>query len=132
VATTVVRDALPITAADGRRRPPVHHPQLTAASRGITVPDDVDRNARIRTAERGTSVSALVGEFPRSLSSREAAFSRLEAQQQQAQREIQRLRARDRLGRDQLHHRAVSRLRGCVAGGQLCEQLPSGVAMCYN
>ena len=73
----------------------------------VTVPDDVYRNARIRAAERGTSVSALVGEYLRSLSERQAAFSRLEAQQQQVQREIRRFRARDRLDREQLHDRAV-------------------------
>ena len=73
----------------------------------VTVPDDVYRNARIRAAERGTSVSALVAEYLRSLSSREAEFSRLEAQQQQLQREIRRFRAGDRLDRGQLHDRAV-------------------------
>jgi plasmid stability protein len=73
----------------------------------VTVPDDVYRNARIRAAERGTSVSALVAEYLRSLSQREAEFSRLEAQQRQIQREIERFRARDRLGRDQLHDRAL-------------------------
>jgi plasmid stability protein len=73
----------------------------------VTVPDDVYRTARIRAAQRGTSVSALVGEYLRSLSSREAEFSRLEAQQQQLLREIRRFRAGDRLDRDQLHHRAV-------------------------
>jgi plasmid stability protein len=73
----------------------------------VTVPDDVYRTARIRAAERGTSVSALVGEYLRSLSGRGAEFSRLEAQQQQVQRESERFRARDRLDRDQLHDRAV-------------------------
>jgi plasmid stability protein len=73
----------------------------------VTVPDHVYRNARIRAAERGTSVSALVGEYLRSLSGREAEFSRLEAQQQQIQSQIGRFRARDRLDRDQLHDRAV-------------------------
>ena len=73
----------------------------------VTVPDDVYRTARIRAAERGTSVSALVAEYLRSLSSREAEFFRLESQQQQLQREIKRFRARDRLDRDQLHDRAV-------------------------
>ena len=73
----------------------------------VTVPDDVYRNARIRAAERGTSVSALVGEYLRSLSGREAEFSRLEAQQQQIQSQISRFRAGDRLDRDQLHARAV-------------------------
>jgi plasmid stability protein len=33
----------------------------------VTVPDDVYRNARIRAAELGVSVSALVGEYLRSL-----------------------------------------------------------------
>jgi plasmid stability protein len=73
----------------------------------VTVPDDVYRNARIRAAERGTSVSALVAEYLRSLSGQEAEFSRLETLQQQIQRQIQRFRARDRLDRDQLHDRAV-------------------------
>ncbi|MDP9208284.1 MAG: DUF6364 family protein [Actinomycetota bacterium] len=73
----------------------------------VTVPDDVYRNARIRAAERGTSVSALVAEYLRSLYGRRAEFSRLEAQQQQVQREIERFSARDRLDRDQLHDRVV-------------------------
>jgi plasmid stability protein len=73
----------------------------------VAVPDDVYRNARIRAAERGTSVSALVGEYLRSLSGRGAEFSRLEARQQQIQREIERFRASDSLDRDQLHDRAV-------------------------
>jgi len=73
----------------------------------VTVPDDVYRNARIRAAERGTSVSSLVAEYLGSLSGREAEFSRLEAQQRQVQSEIRRFRARDRLDRDQLHDRAV-------------------------
>jgi hypothetical protein len=73
----------------------------------VAVPDDVYRNARIRAAERGTSVSALVGEYLQSLSGREAEFSRLEAQQRQVQSQISRFLARDRLDRDQLHDRAV-------------------------
>jgi plasmid stability protein len=73
----------------------------------VSVPDDVYRNARIRAAERGTSVSALVAEYLRSLSGRQAEFSRLEAQQKQIQSRIGRFRARDRLDRDQLHDRAV-------------------------
>jgi plasmid stability protein len=73
----------------------------------VTVPDDVYRNVRIRAAERGTSVSALVAEYLRSLSGHEAEFSRLEAQQQQILNQISRFRARDRLDRDQLHDRAV-------------------------
>ncbi len=73
----------------------------------VSVPDDVYRAARIRAAERGSSVSALVAEYLHSLSEREAEFSRLEAQQQRIQGEIVQFSARDRFDRDQLHARAV-------------------------
>ena len=73
----------------------------------VTVPDDVYREARVRAAERGSSVSALVGEFLRSLSDRDREFARLEAQQQAVQQRIERFRAADRLSRDELHDRAV-------------------------
>ena len=43
----------------------------------VTVPDDVYREARVRAAERGSSVSALVGDFLRSLSDRDREFARL-------------------------------------------------------
>lgn len=73
----------------------------------VSVSDDVYRRARIRAAELGKSVSALVAEFLSSLSEREAEFSRLEAKQQRVQGEIRRFRARDRLTRDEVHGRAV-------------------------
>lgn len=73
----------------------------------VAVPDDVYRDARIRAAERGSSVSALVGEYLRSLSESAAEFSRLEAQQRRIQGKIDRFRARDRLNRDEVHDRAV-------------------------
>ena len=73
----------------------------------VSVPDDVYRNARIRAAERGSSVSALVAEYLRSLSQRETEFSQLEAQQRRVQNEIEHFRARDRLDRDEIHTRAV-------------------------
>jgi plasmid stability protein len=73
----------------------------------VSVPDDVYREARIRAAERGSSVSALVAEYLGSLSGGDAEFARLEAQQREVQNEIARFRARDRLGRDEIHDRAV-------------------------
>jgi plasmid stability protein len=73
----------------------------------VSVPDDVYRNARIRAAERGSSVSKLVGDYLRSLSEREVEFSRLVAQQDQVQAEIERFSARDRVDRDEIHGRAV-------------------------
>jgi plasmid stability protein len=73
----------------------------------VSVPDEVYRSARIRAAERGSSVSAMVGDYLRSLSAGEAEFARLEAQQRRVQRQIRRFRTGDRLDRDQVHARAV-------------------------
>jgi plasmid stability protein len=73
----------------------------------LSVPDDVYRAARIRAAEQGSSVSALVAEYLRSLSERDVAFTRLEAQQRRVQAQITRFSARDRLDRSELHERAI-------------------------
>ena len=73
----------------------------------VSVPDDVYRTARIRAAERGRSVSALVADYLRSLADHDAEFARLEAQQWAIQRQIRRFRAGDRHGRDEVHERAV-------------------------
>jgi plasmid stability protein len=73
----------------------------------VSVPEDVYRTARIRAAEQGSSVSALVGEYLRSLSEDDAEFARLEDQQRRVQAEIERFRAGDRLDRDELHDRAL-------------------------
>jgi hypothetical protein len=73
----------------------------------VSVPDDIYRIARIRAAEGGSSVSALVTGYLRSLGEREAEFSRLEQQQSQILDEVDRFSARDRLDRDELHQRAI-------------------------
>ncbi len=73
----------------------------------VSVPDDIYREARVRAAERGSSVSALVSEYLRSLTDREVEVSRLAAQQRQVVAGIDRFRARDRLERDELHERAL-------------------------
>jgi plasmid stability protein len=73
----------------------------------VSVSDDVYRRARIRAAELGRSVSALVSEFLNSLSERETEFARLEEKQRRVQTEIRSFRARDRLSRDEIHDRAV-------------------------
>jgi plasmid stability protein len=73
----------------------------------VSVADDVYRAARIRAAELGKSLSALVAEFLNSLSERETEFARLEAKQRRVQGEISNFRARDRLSRDDVHDRAV-------------------------
>ncbi|MGH2913265.1 MAG: hypothetical protein ACRDJ3_12405 [Solirubrobacteraceae bacterium] len=73
----------------------------------VSVPEDVYRAARISAAEQGSSVSALVAGYLRSLSEREVEFTRLEAQQRRIQKQIDRFSARDRLDREELHERAV-------------------------
>jgi plasmid stability protein len=73
----------------------------------VSVPDDVYRAARIRAAERGSSVSALVGEYLTSLSDREAEFSRGLDRQRAIQASIDRFSAGDRVSREDLHARAV-------------------------
>lgn len=73
----------------------------------VSVADDVYRTARIRAAELGKSVSALVAEFLCSLSERETEFARLEAKQSRIQSDIRRFRAGDRLGRNEIHARAI-------------------------
>jgi plasmid stability protein len=72
----------------------------------VSVPDDIYRAARIRAAEQGSSVSALVAGYLSSLSERDVEFSRREAEQQRVQGEIDRFSARDRLTREAVHERA--------------------------
>jgi plasmid stability protein len=73
----------------------------------VTVPDDVYREARIRAAEQGRSVSALVTEFLRSLSERDGELERLEAERRRIIEGIERFSAGDRLSRDEIHERAL-------------------------
>lgn len=73
----------------------------------VTVPDDVYRQARVRAAEQGRSVSSLVAEFLGGLSARDAEYLRLEALQQRVLDGIEQFRGADRLDREELHDRAV-------------------------
>lgn len=73
----------------------------------VSIPDGVYRAARVRAAEGGSSVSALVADYLRSLGDDETEFSRLEAQQNDILGEIKHFRASDRLARDELHQRAI-------------------------
>ena len=73
----------------------------------VSVPDDVYRSARIKTAEEGRSVSGLVAAYLRSLTDADAEFRRREAQQHHIQAQISRFRASDRLARDEVHDREV-------------------------
>ena len=73
----------------------------------VSVPEEVYRAARVRAAERGTSVSAMVAEYLASLTHSEAEFSRLEEQQRRIVSGIDRFRASDRLDRGEVHDRAL-------------------------
>jgi hypothetical protein len=73
----------------------------------VSIPDDVYQAARVRAAEDGSSLSALVAGYLRSLSERKAEFSRLEAQQKRIQAGIEGFSARHNVDRDTLHDRAV-------------------------
>lgn len=73
----------------------------------VTVPDDVYRAARIKAAERGSSVSALVAEYLRSLSAVDEEFRRLERQQAAVLGRLGTFSAADRVPREEVHDRAV-------------------------
>jgi plasmid stability protein len=76
----------------------------------VTVPDEVYRRARVRAAEQGRSVSALVAEFLSGLSDdEETRFARLEALQDRVLAGITDFNASDRLTREQLHDRSSMR-----------------------
>lgn len=73
----------------------------------VSVPDEVYRMARVEAAETGTSVSALVADYLRSLSRSKAEFERLAEQQRQIVSKIEEFRGSDRLDRNELHDRAL-------------------------
>ena len=75
----------------------------------VAVGDDVHRRARIRAAERGTSVSAAVREFLVRWSGEETDFDRRKRLQTETLRSIATFRAGDRLSRDEVHRRGSLR-----------------------
>ena len=71
----------------------------------ISLPAEVYRRARIKAAERDTSVSALVREYLVSVAEGEPDFARRKRLQSEVLRSIRRFRAANRVGRDELHER---------------------------
>lgn len=71
----------------------------------VTLRDDVYRRARVRAAERDTSVSALVREFLESLDEGDTDFEKRCRIQDDVLASIRRFRAGDRLSRDAAHRR---------------------------
>ena len=80
----------------------------------VTVDDDIHRRARIKAAERDTSVSAVVREFLIRWSGEETEFERLKRLQNETLDDIDTFRAGDRLPREEVHRRAgLSSRRTC-------------------
>jgi plasmid stability protein len=75
----------------------------------VSLPDDVYRNARIKAAERDTSVSALVREFLTRLGEDESQFERRKRLQDEVIASIRAFSAGDRLSRDDIHDRNAVR-----------------------
>ena len=74
----------------------------------ISVPDDVYRHARIKAAERDTSVSALVRDFLISLGNG-SDFERRKRLQDEVLASIGAFRGGDRITRDEIHDRDTLR-----------------------
>ena len=73
----------------------------------VSVDEETYRCARVRAAERGASVSALVRAFLNGLGGAETEAERLKREEAALRGRIGRFRAADRLGRDELHERGA-------------------------
>ena len=71
----------------------------------VSVDEETYRLARIRAAERDTSVSALVRQFLTGLASGEAETDRLLNEERKLRERIEQFRAMDRLTREAVHER---------------------------
>ena len=71
----------------------------------VTVDDDTYRRARIKAAERDTSVSALVKHFLAELAGGESDAQRLKREERALRERISSFRAADRLPREDVHGR---------------------------
>jgi plasmid stability protein len=77
----------------------------------VSVPDDVYRRARIRAAEKGTSVSALVRNQLEKIVLEETEFEQLKRLQDEVIGCIHEFSAADRMSRNEVHDRdALPRL----------------------
>lgn len=73
----------------------------------VSIDEEVHRRARIRAAERGTSVSAAVREFLIAYAGQETDFERRKRLQDETLASVERFRATDRLSREDVHDRAI-------------------------
>ncbi len=75
----------------------------------VSLPDEVYRRARVKAAERDTSVSGLVRDFLERLATDETDFERRKRLQNEVLGAIRSFHAGDRLGRDEVHQRRALR-----------------------
>jgi plasmid stability protein len=75
----------------------------------VSLPEEIYRRARIKAAERNTSVSALVREFLMELGEGDSDFDRRKKLQDEVLAAIKKFRAGDRLSRDEAHDRDALR-----------------------
>lgn len=80
---------------------------MTVKNITVSVPDEVYKSARVHAAESGTSVSALVADYLRTLTEDDSEFDRLAQQQRRILSEIESFSASDRLSRSEVHDRAI-------------------------
>jgi predicted CopG family antitoxin len=71
----------------------------------VSVDDETYRRARVKAAERDTSVSALVRRFLAELAGSESDVERLKREEREIRERIGTFRAGDRLSRDDVHGR---------------------------
>jgi plasmid stability protein len=71
----------------------------------VSLDDESYRRARIKAAEAGTSVSALVRQFLTDLGAGESDFKRKQREERELREKITQFAAGDRLTRDALHAR---------------------------
>lgn len=71
----------------------------------VSVDDEIYRRARVRAAERETSLSALVRQFLTELAAEESSTARLAREERELRARIDVFTARDRMSRDDVHQR---------------------------
>ena len=71
----------------------------------VTVDDETYRRARMKAAQRDTSVSALVARFLTELAASETDAERLKREERALRERIGSFRAADRLAREDVHRR---------------------------
>jgi plasmid stability protein len=75
----------------------------------VSLPDEGYRKARVKAAERDTSVSALVREFLVNLGEEESDFEHRKRLQDEVIASVKNFRAGDRLSREEIHERDAIR-----------------------